>query len=190
VNHMIDPELMNNCALELAHFFQHLAPTKVLTVETSGVAPSLLTALHLKCPVIYCRSGKKPITMPRFYTAKSRSHTKGGEVDLYVSQEFLREGDRVLIIDDFLATGVTIKAMVELVVQAKATLIGIGALIEKSFESGRQVLSELVDVPIHSLVVVAGMEEDKIIFAENIKPLPQMENEKMGSSLGTSETGE
>jgi len=81
---------------------QHAGITKILTVETSGVAPSLMAGLELGCPVIYCRSGKRPITMDNFLTTESVSHTKGGAVSLFVSKEYLLESDRILIIDDFL----------------------------------------------------------------------------------------
>lgn len=172
--------------------------TKILTVETSGVAPSLMTGLcalvaagadaasarvfshcpwaglELGCPVIYCRSGKRPITMDSFLTTESVSHTvhtswfgavpdlrlldllllqKGGSVSLFVSQEYLSAGDKVLVVDDFLgkanlhsynshssltfvneASGTTIRALINLIDQANATLVGIGALVEKTFE--------------------------------------------------------
>lgn len=165
---MIDPVLMRSCAGELADRFKGMGVTKILTVETSGVAPSLMTGLELGCPVIYCRSGKRPITMDHFLTTESVSHTKGGSVSLFVSQEYLKAEDNVLLIDDFLASGTTIRALMNLIEQAGAKLVGIGALVEKSFEGGRELLSKLTEVPIVSLAVIDGMEGDAITFA----PLP------------------
>jgi xanthine phosphoribosyltransferase len=98
------------------------------------------------------------------YTASAPSHTKGNRVDLMVSPEFLVPADKVLIIDDFLARGKTIDALVNLAQQAGSEIKGIGVVIEKSFEGGRQELAYL-DVPIHSLVVIASMDNNQITFA-------------------------
>jgi xanthine phosphoribosyltransferase len=95
----------------------------------------------------------------------SPSHTKGRTVELIISPEYLAGGERVLLIDDFLATGATILGLVRLAQTAGAQLVGIGALIEKSFEGGRQVLAHL-NVPIESLACIESMEGDKIIFVE------------------------
>jgi len=92
------------------------------------------------------------------------SHTKGKEVELMVSPEFLSSGDRILIIDDFLASGRTILALVHLVADAGATLVGIGGLIEKQFEGGRAVLAQF-GVPIEALVTVSDMADGRIVFA-------------------------
>ncbi|MDY7041640.1 MAG: phosphoribosyltransferase family protein, partial [Chloroflexota bacterium] len=93
------------------------------------------------------------------------SHTKGQQVELMVAPKFLSPEDRVLIIDDFLATGNTINALIRIVHQSGATLVGIGAIIEKSFEGGRAALEEL-GVPVESLVVIADMSDGRIVFAE------------------------
>jgi xanthine phosphoribosyltransferase len=114
-------------------------------------------------PVVYARK-QKPITMPdQVFLTLSPSHTKGRMVELIVSPEYLGNGERVLIIDDFLATGSTILGLVRLAQVAGATLVGIGALIEKTFEGGRVALSHL-GVPIESLAQIVSMEGDQIIF--------------------------
>ena len=165
INHQVDPALMAACGRELASRFARLNATKVLTAEISGIAPALMTAWALDVPVVYARK-HKPVTMPeRVYVQQAPSHTKGGGVELMVSPEFLGPGDRVLIVDDFLATGRTISALVGLVRQSGATLVGIGAVIEKRFEGGRAGLEGL-GVPIEALVVVERMEGDEIVFAE------------------------
>ncbi|MBN1955453.1 MAG: xanthine phosphoribosyltransferase [Anaerolineae bacterium] len=163
INHQIDPQLMQHAGQELASRFAHLEPTKVLTAEISGIAPALATALALGVPVIYARK-TRPITMCEPVLVESApSHTRGLEVLLMVSPEYLDAAARVLIVDDFLATGLTISALTRLVAQAGATLIGIGVLIEKAFENGRTALSKL-DVPIEALVTIAAMEEGRIIL--------------------------
>ena len=165
INHQVDPELMVAVGQELAKRFADVGATKVLTAEISGIAPALTTALALGVPVVYARKSK-PITMPeKVYRQTAPSHTKGRKVELMASPEFLRPGDRILIIDDFLATGQTISALVRLVAESGATLVGIGAVIEKAFEGGRALLEGL-GVPIESLVVITDMSDGRIVFAE------------------------
>ncbi len=165
INHQVDPSLMMEAGRELAARFDGVTVTKVLTAEISGIAPALTTALALGVPLVYARK-TKPVTMtdPVFVEA-APSHTKGISVFLMVSPEFIGPGDCVLIIDDFLASGQTISALVRLVRHAGAELVGIGALIEKSFEGGRAALEPL-GVPLHSLVVIDDMTDDQILFSE------------------------
>ena len=156
VNHQIDPGLTTAVGAEFARQFRQSGVqdvTKVVTAEVSGIAPALATAQALGVPMVYARK-HRPITMPDgFYLAEAPSHTKGGVVQLMVSPEYMRATDRVLLIDDFLASGFTIAAIVELVQQSGATLCGIGCVIEKVFEGGREHLSGL-DVPIISLAKI------------------------------------
>ena len=165
VNHQVDPELMEACGQELAKRFKHVGATKVLTAEISGIAPALTTAHHLGLPVVYARKSK-PITMPdQVFLTLTPSHTKGRTVELIVSPEYLSGGEQVLIIDDFLASGQTIMGLVRLAQTAGAEIVGIGALIEKRFEGGRDILSHL-NVPIEALAVIADMSDGKIVFED------------------------
>jgi xanthine phosphoribosyltransferase len=164
INHQVDPLLMDTCGQEFAHRFREIGATKVLTAEISGIAPALCTGLHMGLPVVYARK-HKPITMPdQVFLTLTPSHTKGRTVELIISPEYLAGGERVLIIDDFLATGATILGLVRLAQTAGATIVGIGALIEKTFEGGRDVLSQL-NVPIESLACIVSMDDDRIVFA-------------------------
>jgi len=114
INHQVDPNLMDACGREFARRFQSVGATKVLTAEISGIAPALTTAFHLGLPVVYARK-HKPITMPdQVYLTLSPSHTKGRMVELIISPEYLAGGERVLIIDDFLASGATILGLARL----------------------------------------------------------------------------
>jgi xanthine phosphoribosyltransferase len=169
INHQVDPALMLAIGGALAAHFGALGITKVLTAEISGIAPALTTALALGIPVVYGRK-TKPITMPdNIFVQSAPSHTKGQEVKLMVSPEFLGEKDKVLIIDDFLATGHTIMALVRLAQEAGAEVIGVGAVIEKSFEGGRAKLEEM-GLRVRSLAVIEKMTDDEIIFAEGVSP--------------------
>jgi len=166
VNHQVDAVLMDACGKEFAQMFKDIGATKILTAEISGIAPAVFTGKHMNLPVVYARKSK-PITMPdQVFLTLAPSHTKGRMVELIVSPEYLAGGERVLIIDDFLASGATILGLARLARTAGAVLVGIGALIEKSFESGRQTLSEL-GVPIKSLVAVASMDNGEIVFEED-----------------------
>lgn len=164
INHQVDPILMDTCGKELAHRFKDIGATKVLTAEISGIAPAVSTAFHLHLPVVYARK-QKPITMPdQVFLTLSPSHTKGRMVELIVSPEYLGHGERVLIIDDFLASGATILGLVRLAETAGSMVIGIGALIEKTFEGGRDALTSL-GIPIETLVQISSMEGDQIRFS-------------------------
>jgi xanthine phosphoribosyltransferase len=165
INHQVDPLLMDLCGREFARRFQHIGATKVLTAEISGIAPALTTAFHLGLPVVYARK-QKPITMPdQVFLTLTPSHTKGRTVELIVSPEYLAGGEKVLIIDDFLATGATILGLVRLAQTAGAQIVGIGALIEKTFEGGRAVLAHL-EVPVEALAIITAMEDNRITFRE------------------------
>jgi xanthine phosphoribosyltransferase len=165
INHQVDPALMLEAGRELAVLFADVGATKVLTAEISGIAPALTTALALDVPLLYARK-TKPVTMTDpVYVEAAPSHTKGVAVFLMCSPEFLTPEDRILIIDDFLASGQTISALVRMVRHAEATLVGIGALIEKSFEGGRSALEPL-GVPLHALVAIDKMTDGQLVFAE------------------------
>ena len=168
INHQVDPQLMDLCGRELARRFRDIGATKVLTAEISGIAPALTTALHLGLPVVYARKSK-PITMPdQVFLTLTPSHTKGRTVELIISPEYLAGGERVLIIDDFLASGATILGLVRLAQSAGAQIVGVGALVEKIFEGGRQALSHL-GVPVESLACIRSMEGDQILFMDDVE---------------------
>jgi xanthine phosphoribosyltransferase len=165
INHQVDPALMLEAGQGLAARFAHVGATKVLTAEISGIAPALTTAQALGVPLLYARK-TKPVTMTDpVYVEAAPSHTKGVSVFLMCSPEFLTPEDRILIIDDFLASGQTIMALVRMVRHAEAELVGIGALIEKAFEGGRADL-EALGVPLHALAVISDMSDGQITFAE------------------------
>jgi xanthine phosphoribosyltransferase len=165
VNHQVDASLMDACGREFARLFRHVGATKILTAEISGIAPALTTAIHLGLPVVYARK-TKPITMPdQVYLTLAPSHTKGRMVELIISPEHLARGQKVLIIDDFLATGATILGLVRLAQTAGAEIVGIGALIEKTFEGGREALAGL-GVPVESLAKISSLDDGKIEFED------------------------
>ncbi|HDQ73011.1 MAG TPA: xanthine phosphoribosyltransferase [Chloroflexi bacterium] len=164
INHQIDTHLMYEVGQALARRFSDVGATKVVTAEISGIAPALATAYALNVPIVYARK-TRPITMTGpVFVEVAPSHTKGRDVFLMISAEFLRPEDRVLIVDDFLASGATLMALVRLVEHAGAALVGIGAAIEKRCEGGREALAAL-DVPIVSLAVITDMSDGQIVLS-------------------------
>ncbi len=157
VNHQVDPSLMMECGRAFAKAFAGVGATKILTVEISGIAPALTTALVLNIPLVYARK-TKPVTMPDLVLMTTApSHTKGRLVEIMASPEYLGRGERVLIIDDFLASGQTIQALARIIHGAGAQICGVGALIEKTFEGGRALLGDL-NVPIVALAMISSLD--------------------------------
>jgi xanthine phosphoribosyltransferase len=168
LNHQIYPDIMVEMGRELAKRFQGVQIDRILTAEISGIAPALTTGMVLNVPVVYARK-KKPITMAGpVFLETAPSHTKGGDVSLLVSAEFLHAGENVLIIDDFLASGQTLMALARMVKSAKATLVGVGAVVEKEFEGGRALMHKAgySHIPVEALVTIISMDGDKIVLAD------------------------
>lgn len=167
LNHQIYPDLMMEMGREMARRFANVPIDRILTAEISGIAPALTTGMVLNVPVVYARKFK-PITMAGpVFLETAPSHTKGGEVNLLVSAEFLHAGERVLIIDDFLASGKTLMALARMVKSAKAELVGVGVVVEKSFEGGRELMHKAgYDVPIEALAVITSMADGQIVVAD------------------------
>jgi xanthine phosphoribosyltransferase len=164
LNHQVDAALMEQVGQEVGDAFRSLGPTRILTAEVSGIVPAVMAAKALgNVPVVYARK-HKPITMREpVYVEVAPSHTKGSEVNLMVSPEFLHAGDRVLIVDDFLATGKTIEALARIVQNAGAELVGIATVVEKTFEGGREALAHW-QVPIMSAALITDMSAGQIVL--------------------------
>jgi xanthine phosphoribosyltransferase len=165
LNHRIDTVLMTEIGETLARQLVEAGATsvnKVVTAETSGIAPALTTAQALGVPMVFARK-KRPVTLTGdCYQSAALSHTKGELATLYISSEYLSALDRVVIIDDFLGTGETAEAMLDLVEQSGATLCGVGYVFEKLYEHGRQRLQHL-EVPVVALVRL-DLEDGRIVL--------------------------
>ena len=127
--------------------------SKVVTAEVSGIPVALGVAAGFGADLIYARKSQSAVMTGTYYVAETISRTRGTQTDLMVDRRFLSANDRVLIIDDFLATGSTLSALVRLVAESKAVLAGIGCVIEKPAEKGREVIGEL-GVPVLALAKV------------------------------------
>lgn len=163
LNHQVDCRLMVRIGQELAARFSADEADKILTAEISGIAPALEVGVALGLPVVFARKIWSITMPPDSYERMVPSHTKGSMVQLIVAREFLTPDDRVIVIDDFLASGRTIDALASLVKESGAELVAIGAVIEKAFEAGRERLAPL-DVPVESVVIIESMEDGRIVF--------------------------
>jgi xanthine phosphoribosyltransferase len=165
LNHQIDPGLIMRCGEEIARRFRNKSVQRILTAEVSGIVPALAAGCALGVPVVYARK-VKPITMyGPVYLETAPSHTKGMDVQLLVAAEFMPGNERVLIVDDFLASGRTIRSLVRIVRSAKSELVGIACVVEKTFEGGRALL-EHYNVPIESLATITSMDDGKIVLQD------------------------
>ena len=142
VNHQVDPELMKNIGDEFAEHFKGQGITKVATIESSGIAPALMTALALNVPMLILKKQPSKILNQDLYQTVVTSYTKGTSYELTLSKNFISENDHVLIIDDFLANGEAATGAIRLIRKAHATIAGVGILIEKSFQPGYEKLTE------------------------------------------------
>jgi len=160
VNHALDPDLTLAMGEAFAERFEALGvakPDRIMTAEVSGIAPALATGMVVDAPVTFARKDVPKTLTPPLLQARSASRTKGGESLLTVSPERLLPGERVWIIDDFLARGSTLAALASLVHEADAQLSAVGVVIEKTFEGGRAALAHL-SVPIVALAAVDALE--------------------------------
>ena len=151
--------------IEFANYFRDKKIDKVLTVESSGIAPALATALELEVDCVFARKKQSLTTGEDFYHSSVYSFTKQVTNELIVSKNFLNEGENILMIDDFLANGQAAKGMIAIIRQAGANPAGLGIVIEKSFSEGRQLIEDM-DIDIYSLARIAKLEEGKITFVE------------------------
>ena len=165
LNHQMDVELLNEVGREFARRFEGKEVTKILTIEASGIAVACLAAQHFNnVPVVFAKKASPNTMTEEFYGAEVKSFTKGTVSVARISKKYLSEGDKVLILDDFLAHGEAAFGMISLVQQAGATVVGIGAVIEKGFQGGGQRLRE-AGYQVESLAIVSSIENGHITFA-------------------------
>ncbi|WP_100487996.1 xanthine phosphoribosyltransferase [Sporolactobacillus pectinivorans] len=165
LNHQIDPVLMLKIGKKFANIFQKKEITKVITIESSGIAPALMTGLELEVPVIFARK-KKPVTLDEgSLVTEIFSFTKQVTNSVFIEKGMLIPGDRVLIIDDFLANGEASLGLTRIIEMAGAVVAGIGIVIEKSFQEGRMRL-EQAGYPVFSLARVASLNHGQVTFID------------------------
>ena len=140
LNHQIDPVMMQQVGQEFARLFKDAGITKIITIEASGIAPAVMAGLELGVPVIFARKYQSLTLKDDLYRSKVFSFTKQIESTIAISKKHINATDKVLVIDDFLANGQAALNLADLIHQAEATVVGIGIVIEKSFQPGREFL--------------------------------------------------
>ena len=160
INHQMDPILMKSIGVEFVRRFASNRIDKVITVEASGIAPAIMVGYLLELPVVFAKK-KKPSTMDNMLVTSVYSFTKNRSYDVCVSKDFLCKGDRVLFIDDFLANGNAAKGILDLVQQAGAEVVGMGFIIEKSFQHGGDMLREM-GIKVESLAIIDSLDNCQI----------------------------
>ena len=161
---MIDVNLMDDCAKELSNRFEQLKPTKILTVATTGLILAIPMAKYLQVPVVYARK-ERNVVMSDTYIAAYSSKTVGKNRELLVSKKHISADDRILVIDDFLSSGASQEALLRIISDAGARAVGVGVLLEKSYEAGRQFLSGF-DIPVESVAKIASVADGIITMEE------------------------
>lgn len=166
INHQVDPVLMEHIGEAFAEHFKDQGITKVATIESSGIAPALMTAKCMNLPLIILKKQPSKVLNDHLYQTEVSSFTKGTSYELTLSSKFVGENDHILIIDDFLANGEAATGAIRLIRKAHATVAGVGVLIEKSFQPGHEKLvSQGLDV--YPLVRIGHMEAGSIEILEN-----------------------
>ena len=161
VNHQMDPCLMKEAAAEFMHRFADLKVNKILTIEASGIAPAVMLGYLMELPVVFAKK-KKLSTMSQCYHTEVRSFTKQRSYNVVINKEYLTADDHVLFIDDFLAFGNAAIGIVDLCQQAGATIEGMGFLIEKEFQRGRELLQLEGIRHIESLAIIESLTDSQI----------------------------
>lgn len=159
LNHQMDVALFEEIGKEFLRRFDGCGVNKILTIEASGIGIACVTAQFFHCPVIFAKKSKTKNIAGEVYTTKVRSFTHGNVSDVIVSTRFLGPGDKVLIIDDFLANGAALEGLIDLVSQSGAELAGAGIVIEKAFQPGGDRL-RAKGIRVESLARIKSMSEE------------------------------
>lgn len=165
LNHQVDPELMKEIGIEFAEYFKDKNITKVFTIESSGIAPAIMTASKLGVPMVILKKQTSKILNNDFYQTEVKSFTKNNTYNLTLSKKYIGENDNILVIDDFLANGEAGKGAIKLIESAGAKVAGIGIVIEKSFQPGHKYLQDL-GYDIYSLARIKSLENGQIEFID------------------------
>ncbi|PEX92270.1 xanthine phosphoribosyltransferase [Bacillus cereus] len=165
LNHQIDPVLMQEIGKEFAKRFKEDNITKIVTIESSGIAPAVMAALELGVKVIFARKRKSLTLQDNMYVANVYSFTKQETNEISLSRNHIDENDRVLLIDDFLANGQAALGLMSLVEQAGASIAGIGIVIEKAFQDGGKKLREQ-GIRVESLAEIASLDNGTVTFVQ------------------------
>ncbi len=165
LNHQVDSELMYEMGTYFKKYFQNHGVTKIFTIESSGIAPSVMTAMQMKLPMVTLKKQQSKILNDDVYQTTVHSYTKGYDYELTLSKNYIDKKDKILIIDDFLANGEAALGAARLIEEAGATVAGIGIVIEKSFQPGPKILKDK-GYDLYSLARIAKLGKNLIEFVD------------------------
>ena len=163
LNHQLDVNLLDEMGKEFYRLFKDCGATKIVTIESSGIAMAVFAAKYFNLPALFAKKANHKNVGNEVYSAKCYSFTHGKEYTMNVSKKYLTADDKVLIIDDFMAGGNACNALIEIMAQAGAEIVGIGIAIEKGFQPGGQALREK-GYKVRSLAIVDSMNDGEITF--------------------------
>ena len=163
LNHRIDPQLSYDMAVELKRLYEGEEINKILTIEASGIAMAVMVGYVFGCPLVFAKKSKTKNISSNVWSTEVESFTHGNTNTVVVPKEYLGPEDKVLIVDDFLATGAALKGLRALVEQAGGTVVGAGIAIEKAFQGGGDELRRS-GMRVESLARIASMSDDSLEF--------------------------
>lgn len=163
LNHQIDPQLLYEMALEFKRLYDGAGINKILTIEASGIAMAAMTGYVFSCPLVFAKKSKTKNISNNVYSVEVASFTHGNTNTVVVSKEYLSAKDRVLIVDDFLATGAALVGLKALVEQAGGVVVGAGIAVEKVFQGGGDMLRSQ-GLRVESLAKIASMDDHGLKF--------------------------
>lgn len=163
LNHQMDINLFNELGREFKRIFAGDRVDKILTIESSGIGLACITAQYFNVPVLFAKKSLSNNLGSEIYQSHVFSFTRGAEYKIYVSKKYIHPGEKILIIDDFLANGQAVLGLSDIIAQAKANIVGAGIVIEKGFQSGRRILTEK-GIRIESLAIIESMKGGKVVF--------------------------
>ena len=166
LNHQIDTGFISELGKEFYRLFKDENVTKILTIEASGIGVACLTAQYFTVPVVFAKKAPTVNIYADIYTSKVSSFTHKKDYDIYVSKQFINKDDNILIIDDFLAKGSALSALIKLINDAGAKTVGAGIVIEKAFQEGGAIIRDM-NIRVESLARIKEMsEEDGVVFCD------------------------
>ena len=167
LNHQIDTKFLEEIGCEFKKRFEGCKVDKILTVEASGIAVACETAKQVgSVPVVFAKKAKPNTIVEGCYSAEARSFTKGTIANLRVVKRFVSEGEKLLILDDFLASGEAAVALIRIAEKAGAEVVGFGAVIDKTFQGGRKRIQDM-GVRVEALASIERFESGKPIFTND-----------------------
>ena len=165
LNHQIDPDFMAEIGSEIARLYADEGVTKILTIEASGIAIAVAAGMAMHVPVLFAKKHRTSNVSGALYRTTVHSFTHNADYTVVVESEYLNSGDRVLIVDDFLANGMAINGLLDIIAQAGAQAVGVAAAVEKGFQGGGKLLRS-EGLRVESLAIVENMDENGVVFRE------------------------